>query len=177
MIRDVKAFGLEKRVYDLYDSLLNVPNKEERNKAFFTSLAFGVAQLVTMLFYAFAFWWGAELMSDGELDFYDFMKALWALGFCAAGAGQAAAFAGDARAANVAASRIFSLIDREPGIDTKPFIDGQPGAVESGVMECRVVPATVAEAADVGQGAIIPPDAFKGGIAFKGVQFFYPQRQ
>ena len=177
MIREVKAFGLEKRVYDLYDSLLNVPNKEERNKAFFTSLAFGVAQLVTMLFYAFAFWWGAELMSDGELDFYDFMKALWALGFCAAGAGQAAAFAGDARAANVAASRIFSLIDREPGIDTKPFIDGPPGAVESGVMECRVVPATVAEAADVGQGAIIPPDAFKGGIAFKGVQFFYPQRQ
>ena len=165
-------------VYDLYDSLLNVPNKEERNKAFFTSLAFGVAQLVTMfVLYAFAFWWGAELMSDGELDFYDFMKALWALGFCAAGAGQAAAFAGDARAANVAASRIFSLIDREPGIDTKPFIDGPPGAVESGVMECRVVPATVAEAADVGQGAIIPPDAFKGGIAFKGVQFFYPQRQ
>ncbi|EEH55109.1 ATP-binding cassette superfamily [Micromonas pusilla CCMP1545] len=158
MIREVKAFGLEKRVYDLYDSLLNVPNKEERNKAFFTSLAFGVAQLVTMLFYAFAFWWGAELMSDGELDFYDFMKALWALGFCAAGAGQAAAFAGDARAANVAASRIFPLIDREPGIDTKPFIDGPPGAVESG-------------------GAIIPPDAFKGGIAFKGVQFFYPQRQ
>jgi len=41
-----------------------------------------------MLFYAFAFWWGGQLIkTPGELDFYNFMKALWALGFCAAGAG------------------------------------------------------------------------------------------
>ena len=127
-----------------------------------------------MLFYAFAFWWGGELIERGDLTFYDFMKALWvrrynfkpvltlpgswfqrwnlnfevpafmflscafdsnlcpymwALGFCAAGAGQAAAFAGDAVLAKAASARIFSLIDRVPTIDTKPFVDGTPGRV------------------------------------------------
>ena len=42
------------------------------------------------------------------------MKALWALGFCAAGAGQAAAFAGDSQLAKSASARIFSLVDRVP---------------------------------------------------------------
>ncbi|ACO66535.1 ATP-binding cassette superfamily, partial [Micromonas commoda] len=148
MIREVKAFGMEGRMYDIYDSMLKAPHKEERNKALTVALAFGLAQSLTMLFYAFAFWWGAELIAKGELDFYDFMKSLWALGFCAAGAGQAAAFAGDATAAGSAAARIFSLIDRVPPIDTRP-----------------------------GQGLIIPPEQFKGRIEFKGVKFSYPQRE
>ena len=33
MIREVKAFGLENRMYDAYDALLKVPHREERNKA------------------------------------------------------------------------------------------------------------------------------------------------
>ena len=108
MIREVKAFGMERRMYRSYDALLNVPRKEERDKALLGAAAFGTAQGMTMLFYAFAFWWGSWLIAERQLDFYDFMKSLWALGFCAAGAGQAAAFAGDASAAAVAARRIFS---------------------------------------------------------------------
>ena len=176
MIREVKAFGMEGRMYDIYDSMLKAPHKEERNKALTVALAFGLAQSLTMLFYAFAFWWGAELIAKGELDFYDFMKSLWALGFCAAGAGQAAAFAGDATAAGSAAARIFSLIDRVPPIDTRPFMDANPGTVEKGA-ECRSIPKSVAEAQKSGQGLIIPPEQFKGRIEFKGVKFSYPQRE
>ena len=116
MIREVKAFGLEKTMFAAYDGLLSAPRREERNKALRGAAAFGLAQSLTMLFYAFAFWYGSELISQGEIGFYDFMKALWALGFCAAGAGQAAAFAGDAAAAQTAASRIFGMIDRVPAI-------------------------------------------------------------
>ena len=36
-----------------------------------------------MGFYGFAFWWGGQLIKKGELNFMDFMKSLWALGFCA----------------------------------------------------------------------------------------------
>ena len=176
MIREVKAFGMEGRMYDIYDAMLKAPHKEERNKAISAALAFGLAQCLTMLFYAFAFWWGAELIAKGELDFYDFMKTLWALGFCAAGAGQAAAFAGDAAAAGSAANRIFALIDRVPPIDTKPFMDGNPGTVEKGA-ECRSIPKSTAEAQKSGQGLIISPDDFKGRIEFKGVKFSYPKRE
>ena len=176
MIREVKAFGMEGRMYDIYDAMLKAPHKEERNKAISAALAFGLAQCLTMLFYAFAFWWGAELIAKGELDFYDFMKTLWALGFCAAGAGQAAAFAGDAAAAGSAANRIFALIDRVPPIDTKPFMDGNPGTVEKGA-ECRSIPKSSSEAQKSGQGLIISPDDFKGRIEFKGVKFSYPTRE
>ena len=174
MIREVKAFGLENRMYDAYDALLKVPHREERNKALSGAAAFGVAQGMTMMFYAFAFWWGSHLIAKGELDFYDFMKSLWALGFCAAGAGQGAAFAGDANAAQGAASRIFALIDRKPPIDAKPFVDGTPGLVEKG-LEIRPVPRTVADANRAGQGTVV--EDFKGVIEFKGVKFSYPQRE
>ena len=80
MIREVKAFGMEGRMYDIYDSMLKAPHKEERNKALTVALAFGLAQSLTMLFYAFAFG-GVPSTAKGELDFYDFMKSLWALGF------------------------------------------------------------------------------------------------
>ena len=53
-----------------------------------------------MMFYAFAFWWGSHASSQrGNSTFTISKKSLWALGFCAAGAGQGAAFAGDANAA------------------------------------------------------------------------------
>jgi len=176
MIREVKAFGLENTMFAAYDALLSAPRREERNKALRGAAAFGLAQSMTMLFYAFAFWYGAELISQGEIEFYDFMKALWALGFCAAGAGQAAAFAGDAAAAQTAASRVFSMIDRVPAIDAQPFLDGKlPGSVDKG-MEVRPVPTSEAEAKAAGKGRIIPNDRLVGKVTFDDVKFSYPQR-
>ena len=176
MIREVKAFGLENTMFAAYDSLLSAPRREERNKALRGAAAFGLAQSMTMLFYAFAFWYGAALISQGEIEFYDFMKALWALGFCAAGAGQAAAFAGDAAAAQTAASRVFSMIDRVPAIDAQPFLDGAlPGSVDKG-MEVRPVPTSEAEAKAAGKGRIIPNDRLVGKVTFDDVKFSYPQR-
>ena len=176
MIREVKAFGLERTMFAAYDGLLSAPRREERDKALRGAAAFGLAQSMTMLFYAFAFWYGAELISQGEIDFYDFMKALWALGFCAAGAGQAAAFAGDAAAAQTAASRVFGMIDRVPAIDAQPFLEGAlPGAVDKG-MEVRPVPSSESEAASAGKGRIIPDSDFRGRVAFDDVKFSYPQR-
>ena len=176
MIREVKAFGLERTMFAAYDGLLSAPRREERDKALRGAAAFGLAQSMTMLFYAFAFWYGAELISQGEIDFYDFMKALWALGFCAAGAGQAAAFAGDAAAAQTAASRVFGMIDRVPAIDAQPFLEGAlPGAVDKG-MEVRPVPSSETEAASAGKGRIIPDSDFRGRVAFDDVKFSYPQR-
>ena len=105
---------------------------------------------------------GGYFIERGDLSFIDFMKALWALGFCAAGAGQAAMFMGDKAAGGSAASRIFELIDRKPPIDTNPFL-------ESG--EARAIPLTSSQAKD---GKII--ENYKGSIEFQDVKFSYPTR-
>ncbi|CAL6285659.1 unnamed protein product [Bathycoccus prasinos] len=165
MIRDVQAFGLEKRIAGLYDTLLIEPSRAERNESMRAGATFGISQAVTMGFYGYAFWLGGYFINKGELTFIDFMKSLWALGFCAAGAGQAAMFMGDKTAGNAAASRIFELIDREPPIDTNPF-------VESG--DARVIPMTRAQAKESNCGTIV--DNFSGSIEFQEVKFSYPTR-
>ena len=165
MIREVQAFGLEKRIANLYGTLLLEPSRAERKEAMSSGAAFGASQAIMMGFYGFAFWLGGYFINKGELSFLDFMKSLWALGFCAAGAGQAAVFMGDKTAGNTAASRIFELIDREPPIDTNPF-------VENG--EARVIPMTSAQAKNSNCGKIV--DNFSGSIAFQEVKFSYPTR-
>ena len=165
MIREVQAFGLEKRIANLYGTLLLEPSRAERNESMSSGAAFGASQAIMMGFYGFAFWLGGYFINKGELSFLDFMKSLWALGFCAAGAGQAAVFMGDKTAGNTAASRIFELIDREPPIDTNPF-------VENG--EARVIPMTSAQAKNSNCGKIV--DNFSGSIAFQEVKFSYPTR-
>ena len=165
MIREVQAFGLEKRIANLYGTLLLEPSRAERKEAMSSGAAFGASQAIMMGFYGFAFWLGGYFINKGELSFLDFMKSLWALGFCAAGAGQAAVFMGDKTAGNTAASRIFELIEREPPIDTNPF-------VENG--EARVIPMTSAQAKNSNCGKIV--DNFSGSIAFQEVKFSYPTR-
>jgi hypothetical protein len=55
MIRDVQAFGLEKRIAGLYGNLLIEPSREERNEAMRAGATFGISQAVTMGFYGYAF--------------------------------------------------------------------------------------------------------------------------
>ncbi|ABO93894.1 ABC(ABCB) family transporter: multidrug (P-glycoprotein-like protein) (ABCB) [Ostreococcus lucimarinus CCE9901] len=147
MIKDVHAFGLEDKMAENYDAAISTTTAEERRKALRTGGSFGLAQALTMGFYGFAFWWGGQLIGKGELTFMDFMKSLWALGFCAAGAGQAATFAGDNRDGTASAGRIFKMIDRVPPVNAQPFIQF---------------------------GKVI--DNLKGKIEFKGVFFSYPTR-
>mmetsp|Transcript_9385 Transcript_9385/g.21148 ORF Transcript_9385/g.21148 Transcript_9385/m.21148 type:complete len:1404 (-) Transcript_9385:64-4275(-) len=169
MIKDVHAFGLEKTMAENYDATISTTTSEERRKALRTGGAFGLAQALTMGFYGFAFWWGGQLIGKGELNFMDFMKSLWALGFCAAGAGQAATFAGDNRDGTASAGRIFKLIDRVPPVNSQPFvkiseIDEAP----------RQIPKSSKDSDENKYGKVI--DGLKGKIEFKDVFFTYPTR-
>jgi ATP-binding cassette subfamily B (MDR/TAP) protein 1 len=169
MIKDVQAFGLEEKMSTNYDAAISTTTAEERRKALRTGGAFGLAQALTMGFYGFAFWWGGQLIKKGELNFMDFMRSLWALGFCAAGAGQAATFAGDNRDGTASAGRIFKLIDRVPPINAQPFV--KVSEIEE---TARQVPKSSADADEKKYGKVI--DGLSGKIEFKDVFFTYPTR-
>ena len=81
MIREVKAFGLERDLPAAYDGLLSAPRREERDKAL--RGAGGVRARTEhddALLRVRVLVRRRALASQGEIDFYDFMKALWALG-------------------------------------------------------------------------------------------------
>ena len=97
-------------------------------------------------------------IDNGTMSFSNMMTALFVLGFGASGLGQAAAFAGDQSKANVAAKRIFSLLDRKSAIDTKSWKDSE-GTEE------RIV-----------EGNPKLRSSLNGKIEFRHVKLAYPQR-
>lgn len=169
MIKDIHAFGLETTMAESYEATLLATKSEERDKALRTGAAFGLAQGLTMGFYGFAFWWGGVLIGRGELTFMDFMRSLWALGFCAAGAGQAATFAGDTRDGKASAGRIFKLIDRTPPVNAQPFVK-----ISEIDEVARDVPKSSKESDEAKYGKVI--DNLRGNIEFQDVHFTYPTR-
>ena len=85
-------------------------------------------------FYALTFWYGGKLVSEGELEFGDMIKAIFALAFAAQGAGQASAFAGDKAKANEAKDHIFQLLAREPEIPNDPWRE-EPLAADQTIVD------------------------------------------
>jgi len=90
------------------------------------------------------------------------LRAIFGLAFAAAGAGQAAAFAGDTAKAKAASSRIFWMLDRIPGVDSNPW-----------KKDLVYAEPTEREPDD----RRVPEGQFQGQITFENVSFAYPQRK
>ncbi|KAH3719218.1 hypothetical protein DPMN_062050 [Dreissena polymorpha] len=69
--------------------------------------------------YAAAFWLGAYLIKQSEVDYVDVFKAFSAILFGGMAVGNASAFAPDAAKAEQSAKEIFQLIDKKPDIDNE----------------------------------------------------------
>ena len=119
------SFNLGQEAYGIYSNeLMPIIGRKERS-AKFGGVSMGIANGAMLGFYTVAYSLGGMWIDDGTMSFNNMMKALFVLGFGASGLGQAAAFAGDQSKANVAAKRIFSLLDRKSAIDTKPWKDSE----------------------------------------------------
>eukprot|EP00944_MAST-04C_sp_MAST-4C-sp1_P004448 g4448.t1 len=157
-MREVISFNLGQEAYGIYSNeLMPIIGRKERS-AKFGAVSMGIANGAMLGFYTVAYSLGGMWIDDGTMSFNNMMKALFVLGFGASGLGQAAAFAGDQSKANVAAKRIFSLLDRKSAIDTKPWKDSE--GTEERIVE--------------GNPELI--SSLNGKIEFRDVKFAYPQR-
>lgn len=156
-MKEVQAFEMQSLVHGMFSQRLDKPLSVSKKNALLTGCAMGFSQLISFNFYALTFWYGGQLIEGGEIQFESFMKALFALAFAAAGAGNATAFAGDQSKAAAARNRIFRRIDRVPPIDSKPWED-----------DGKIRPV---------DDRIIPADKFKGDIDIKNIYFAYPTRK
>jgi len=66
---------------------------------------------------AFAFWYGPELVIDGQTDFAGTIKAISAVVFGPSMFGQTMTLASDFSKAKLAAASIYQIVDRVPFID------------------------------------------------------------
>jgi ABC-type multidrug transport system fused ATPase/permease subunit len=116
--RTVAMLGLQAKFFRDYEEKLQIPRRNEVIKAHTYGIAYSFSQAVIYFSYAAAFSFGAYLITKGEMNFPDVFRVFGALVFCAMGLGNASSWAPDAAKAQIAAARIFALIDRSPDIDS-----------------------------------------------------------
>jgi ATP-binding cassette subfamily B (MDR/TAP) protein 1 len=162
-IREVQSFSLEKTVEERINKLIEVAVGVAAYKAAIgKGISMAMIQVINFTVYGLAFYYGGYLIDIDLMTFEEMNKALWAMAFAASGLGAAATFAGDAAKAATAVSNVFSVIDRVPPIDSKPWNDdGSPR--EMGI--------------ESDTGTIIATESFKGNIELEKVMFSYPTRK
>ncbi len=122
-IRTVTAFNMSPKLLALYSAALRRPMLLGIRNALLRGLTLGVSQFVTLAAYGLLFWYGTTLVLDAPPEqrgeaFQRMLRSLMAVTMSAQGIGQNTSFLGDQAAANSAAARIFTVVDRKPAIDS-----------------------------------------------------------
>jgi len=148
-MRTVSSLSMQFKVSEIYNIQTRKVASRRKKKAWFSSLGFGGSQLSLFSTYALLFWYGAKLITAGEINFEELMIAIMSLMLGAMGLGMAMTDMGDQKEGVMAAYRIFSTIDSAKN-------DPQDGLSQEG--EIPTMPA-------------------KGLIEFRNVTFAYPTRK
>lgn len=146
-IRTVAAFGGEKKEIARYSSHLGEARDFGIKKGVMSGLGMAFFQVIMFGSYALAFWYGAKLIIDGEMNGGDLLIVFFSVMFGAMQLGQAGPNFNDVATARGAAYQVFQIIDRVPPIDSSST-----------------------------EGTVLDNASFKGDITFNNVEFFYPSR-
>merc|ERR1711871_1743270 len=98
-------------------------------------LAFGFGNGIMFGVYILGFWYGTELIIKDGLEVHNMLRAVMCLLFAGMGMGQASMGIPNAIKAKAACHDIFTLVDREPPIDSGVF--GREDLVNArGISDC-----------------------------------------
>jgi len=117
-IRTVASLNKERYFTETYNKVLAGPYKEGKYNAFVYGASFGIAQSIIFFTYAAAFRYGGYLVALGEMEFQNVFRVFSAIVFGGTALGRASNYAPDYAKALVSAARIFTLLDRQPPIDS-----------------------------------------------------------
>ncbi|XP_045621631.1 ATP-dependent translocase ABCB1 [Procambarus clarkii] len=121
-IRTVASLHKEQHFAKEYSAALYKPHKEALKKSHLRGAAFGFAQAVPFFAYAVAMFYGGYLVNIDQISFVDVFKVAEALILGTMMVGQAVAFAPNFSKAKVAASHIFTMLERQPAITASPSV-------------------------------------------------------
>ncbi|GAB1312646.1 hypothetical protein MFIFM68171_02856 [Madurella fahalii] len=167
-IKTVAALSLEKEVMGSYSRLLKNTRDEMVRGAAFTNIWLALANSMSFLIYAFAYWWGSQRIMHGDANQTQFFIILVAMLVSAQLWGQMFTLAPEFSRARTAFSRILNIISlgSDNSIDSKYG----PGGKDNDNNKNTDVEA-VAESK-----APLDPNQPGMRITFSSVSFSYPSR-
>ncbi|KAK2167995.1 hypothetical protein NP493_1249g00053 [Ridgeia piscesae] len=116
-IRTVASLTVEAHFEDKFNSYFDNFIRKERVKAAKFGLFFGLSQCIPQFSQVVAIYYGAHLVSSGEIEFDTIFKVAMALIRTSIAVGRTFSFAPDAYKARLAAKHIFHLLNRKPRIE------------------------------------------------------------
>ncbi|KAM0885954.1 hypothetical protein ACQ4PT_030012 [Festuca glaucescens] len=117
-IRTVSSFCAEKRVMKKYVQKCQGSKNQGIRTGIVGGLGFGFSNMMLYLTAALCYYVGAKFVSQGNSNFGDVFKALFALVLTVVGAAQTSAMASDSTKAKDSATSIFTILDRKSQIDS-----------------------------------------------------------
>jgi ATP-binding cassette subfamily B (MDR/TAP) protein 1 len=149
--KTVQSFANEDMIFARYKMLMDPVNAVTVSQNIKIGSGFGLAQFCMFATMAGMFWSAGTIMETyWSIDMNDVMAALFAIMFGAMQAGNAAAFGPDMGKAQMAAERVFKIIDYPSQINARATVD---------------------------KGIKVNAETFMGKIEFKEVWFRYPRRK
>ncbi|KAJ0319914.1 hypothetical protein Brms1b_003506 [Colletotrichum noveboracense] len=126
-IRTVSSLAIEKSVIQRYTNELDNAISSSTLPLFNMMIWFALTQSIEFFILALGFWWGSRLVSDGEINFSQFIISFMGVFFSGQAAGMIFSFSSSFTKANSAANYYFWLMGLEPTIqDTQENDDKGP---------------------------------------------------
>ncbi|ORX95493.1 P-loop containing nucleoside triphosphate hydrolase protein [Basidiobolus meristosporus CBS 931.73] len=129
-IRTVFVFNGQKREYDAYVKHLKSAYRSGMKKAILNGLGFGFIMFLVFAPDSLSFWYGAKLISSGEMTSEDVMTVFMGITVGAYALWEVAPNVGIFASAQGAAYHIFKTIDRAPDIDSSSSEGDKPENVQ-----------------------------------------------
>ena len=118
LIRTVVSFGAQRLELERYNKLLDKAALVGIRSGRFNGVGMGLAMLIMFCTYGLAFWYGSELLRDGEIDPGDITTVFFSVIMGAMALGQAGPSMTSFANGRGAAVGVFNVLDRKSKIDS-----------------------------------------------------------
>ncbi|KAI0107924.1 P-loop containing nucleoside triphosphate hydrolase protein [Hypoxylon sp. NC0597] len=108
-IRTVSSLAIENRVLQRYTDALDVAIRKTSRSMFNTMIWFSFTQAIEYFILALGFWWGSKLISQGDINLYQFIVSFMGVYFSAQASGQLFSYSSSFSKGNDAANYYFWL--------------------------------------------------------------------
>jgi ABC-type multidrug transport system fused ATPase/permease subunit len=168
-MKTIATLSLEHEVMGTYSRVLKASKNDIVGASLYTNVWLALSISTGFFVYAFAYWWGGQLITKGEYTQQQFFIVVIAMLVSAQLWGQMFTLAPEVSRSRAAASRILSLIQAGSGDDSKPHREEDPSSPTEKDIEHTANSSTLAP----------PPSSSNSrglSITFTDVNFSYPNR-